>query len=122
MHAYLIENQYSNLADWGAPEDIGAATKSGSIRISGKIDLGSPESPVFGGLYAATRGVYSVVYPFHEHATLLDGQLLLTDESTGTSNLYGAGDSWLVRKGTPVRWEIKSDRVLKSFLATTTDL
>jgi uncharacterized cupin superfamily protein len=122
MHSYITQAQHTELADWGAPEDIGAETVSGPIQCSGSIDLGSPEGPVFGGLYAATRGVYRVVYPFHEHATVLQGEVELTDERTGVSNLYRQGDSWLIKKGTPVRWTIKSDRVLKSYLATTADL
>ncbi|MDM9622902.1 hypothetical protein A6U87_07955 [Rhizobium sp. AC44/96] len=122
MHSYITQAQQTELADWGAPEDIGAETVSGPIQCSGSIDLGSTEGPVFGGLYAATRGVYRVVYPFHEHATVMQGEVELTDERTGVSNLYRQGDSWLIKKGTPVRWTIKSDRVLKSYLATTAGL
>ena len=64
---------------WGRPEDIGAHTLQGPMTVSGKILFGSLDSPVSGGLYAASRGRYRVVYPFDEHATLLDGQLRLTD-------------------------------------------
>ncbi|NTA13909.1 cupin domain-containing protein [Agrobacterium tumefaciens] len=118
MHSNIDQAQHTELADWGIPQDIGAETVSGPIQCFGRIDLGSPEGHVFGGLYAATRGVYRVVYPFHEHATVLQGEV----ERTGVSNLYSQGDSWLIKKGTPVRWTIKSDRVLKSYLATTAEL
>ncbi|APO70797.1 cupin domain-containing protein (plasmid) [Rhizobium gallicum] len=122
MHSYIDQAQHTELGDWGTPEDIGAETVSDPIQCFGRIDLGSPKGPVFGGLYAATRGIYRVVYPFHEHATVLQGEVELTDERTGATNLYRQGDSWLIKKGTPVRWAIKSDRVLKSYLATTTEL
>ena len=42
-----------------------------------------PKSMVFGGLYAATRAKYRTVYGLHEHATLLAGQIELTEENSG---------------------------------------
>lgn len=122
MHSYLIQAATADLSDWGTPEDLGAETLEGSVRIAGRIDLGSTDGAVLGGVYSATRGAYRVVYPFHEHATLLEGQLKLTDEATGTATAYGPGDSWIIRKGTPVPWEITTERVAKSFLATTIDV
>lgn len=107
------------LDDWGTPENIGAQTLDGSVRVSGKIVFGTLEAPVSGGLYSATRGRYRVVYPFDEHATLLDGELLITDEKTGDSVLYRAGDSWIIAAGTPVVWEVRSDSIRKSYLAVT---
>ena len=78
------------------------------MQVSGKLLFGTFETPVSGGLYAATKGKYRVVYAFHEHATLLDGQLALTDETTGKTVIYGPGDSWIIAKGTPVIWDIRS--------------
>jgi len=74
------------------------------------------------GSYAATKGKYRVVYPFHEHATLLDGELALTDESTGQTTVYGPGDSWIIAKGTSMIWDIRSAVIRKSYLAATVDL
>lgn len=122
MHSYVKQMDVVGLDDWGRPEDIGAETIDGPIQVSGRIDLGNPEAPVFGGIYAATRGVYRVTYPFHEHATILEGEVELTDESTGISQVFRTGDSWLIRKSTPMRWDIKSVRVVKSYIATTTDI
>ena len=77
---------------------------------------------MFGGLYAATRGTYRVVYAFHEHATLLDGELAITDEASGQITVYGPGDSWIIAKGSAVTWDIRSDVIRKSYIATTVDL
>lgn len=122
MTPFKLEADRKILDDWGTPETIGAETLEGEVRVGGSFDLGSPEDPVFGGLYSATKGKYRVVYPFHEHATLLDGELTLTDERTGTRVDYGPGDSWIIAKGTPVVWEIRSDHIRKSYIATTADL
>ena len=106
---------------WGSPEDLGATTIEGPIKVAGKLLFGSLETPVSGGLYSATKGKYRVVYPFHEHATLLDGELALTDEASGQTTVYGPGDSWLIAKGTPVVWHIRSEHIRKSYIAATTD-
>ncbi|MCT8998811.1 cupin domain-containing protein [Chelativorans intermedius] len=110
------------LEDWGSPEDIGATTLEGPIKVAGKLLFGALDAPVFGGLYSATKGKYRVVYPFHEHATLLDGELAITDEASGRTELYGPGDSWIIAKGTAVVWDIRSAKIAKSYLATTADI
>ncbi len=118
MLAFKLTDAAVALDSWGAPEDIGATTVSGPIACSGKFLIGSPETAVFGGLYAATQGTYRVVYPFHEHATLLEGELAITAEATGETTVYGPGDSWIIAKGTAVVWQIRSARIVKSWLAT----
>ncbi|MCW0002376.1 cupin domain-containing protein [Pararhizobium sp. YC-54] len=122
MKPYTLSSDPPVLENWGTPEDIGATTLEGDVQVSGRFDLGTPETAVFGGVYAATRGKYRVVYPFHEHATLLAGRLELTDETNGTSVVYGPGDSWVITKGTPIVWSILSDRICKSYIAATADL
>lgn len=74
MKPFLLSIAQHSLLDWGIPEDIGATTLGGNVRVCGRFDLGTPDSPVFGDVYAATRGAYRVVYPFHEHATLFTAQ------------------------------------------------
>jgi len=120
MLSFKLDMDRIALDDWGKPEDIGAATVEGSVRVSGKLLFGSFESPVSGGLYAATQGKYRVTYPFHEHATLLDGTLAITDEISGKTVIYGPGDSWIIAKGTTVLWDIRSPHIRKSYLAVTT--
>ena len=111
-----------DLDAWGTPEDIGATTIEGPIQVAGKLLFGTLETAVSGGLYSATKGKYRVVYPFHEHATLLDGELAITDEASGETVTYGPGDSWIIAKGTAVIWDIRSDHIRKSYLAAMADL
>jgi uncharacterized cupin superfamily protein len=122
MLAFKLGSTAPALDAWGNPEDIGAATLDGPMQVSGKLVFGTLETPVSGGFYAASQGRYRVTYPFHEHATLLEGELRLTDETTGQSETYGPGDSWIIAKGTTVIWHILSTRILKSYICATTDL
>lgn len=118
MIPFRLAAARTTLEDWGRPEDIGALTVQGPIAISGKILIGGLDQPVFGGLYAATRGIYRVVYGFHEHATLLDGELKITQVSSGEAAVYGPGDSWIIQKHTALIWEIRSEFICKSYLAS----
>ncbi len=119
MIAFRLDMTRVALEAWGRPEDIGAETLEGPIAVSGRLLFGSLDAPVSGGLYAATRGKYRVVYPFDEHATLLDGDLALTDVKSGETVTYGPGDSWIIACGTEVIWDIRSNHVRKSYLAVT---
>ncbi|GEO87002.1 MULTISPECIES: cupin domain-containing protein [Alphaproteobacteria] len=122
MLPFKLDMDRIALDPWGSPEDIGATTVDGPILVAGKLLFGSFDTPVSGGLYSATKGKYRVTYPFHEHATLLDGELAITDEQSGETVVYGPGDSWIIAKGTAVLWNIRSPMIRKSYLATTVDL
>jgi uncharacterized cupin superfamily protein len=111
----------SGLVSWGTPEDVGCKTLEGSPELFGSIALGSLETPIMAGLYKATKGKFEIPYPFHEHACVLEGEVALTDES-GETRVFGPGDSWIVRKGETVIWDVRSDYVLKSFFTTTIDV
>jgi uncharacterized cupin superfamily protein len=75
------------------------------------------------GLFEATQGRFSFTYPFNELATLIEGELEITDES-GNSVTYKGGDgrSWFIRKGATVIWHVKSETARKSFFSATTDI
>ena len=122
MLPFKLSMDRVELDAWGAPEDIGGTTIEGPIKVAGKLLFGTLETAVSGGLYSATKGKYRVVYAFHEHATLLDGDLAITDEATGTTTVYGPGDSWIIAKGTAVVWDIRSDHIRKTYLAAMADL
>ena len=79
--------------------------------------FGEPTDNLNCGVFSCTRGSFVMEYPFAEHATVWEGSATLTNERTGESVQYQAGDSWFVEKGTPVRWDITSDRFVKHYLA-----
>jgi hypothetical protein len=63
MHAYLIDDQYSNLAGWSAPEAIGPET-SRSHPFLAKTDLGIARKC---GLWQGTAGSFE-----RDHGSLGD--------------------------------------------------
>ena len=122
MTPLLLSGAVPELKAWGTPESLRGTTLEGQVRIFGLPILGDGRSVLSAGWFAATRGRYRLVYPFHEHATLVEGRLALTSEATGETVLYGPGDSWVIAKGEPVIWDIRSSRAVKHYLVSFHDL
>ncbi len=120
MIPFKLDQAFEPVDDWGIPEDAGATTLDGGrMAVGGKVLFGSLEGPVHGGLYEASRGRFRVKYPYHEHSTVREGRLAITDESTDTTIEYGPGDSWIIAMDAPIIWDVRTDKVLVSFLGTT---
>lgn len=122
MQPLLLQAHPPTLNTWGKPEQLGGQTLTGDVQISGLTLLGSGTTKMSAGWFAATQGCYRLVYPFHEHATLAEGQLILTDEKSGESIEYGPGDSWIIPKGAQIIWEILSPRAVKHYMVSFDDL
>jgi uncharacterized cupin superfamily protein len=104
------------LDPWGTVADLGAEILEGELRAFGSMVFGAPTDPVSCGYFAVTRGKFRMNYPYTEHAVVVEGTVTLTDERTGKATTYGPGDAWFVEKGTPVLWEVTSDRFVKNYL------
>jgi uncharacterized protein len=102
---------------WGTVADLGSTILDGECKASGKMEFGAPDSPVSCGWFSCTKGKFRMVYPFNEHATVVEGQVTLTDEATGQSVTYKVGDSWFITKGTPVLWQIDTPVFTKNYFA-----
>lgn len=102
----------SELFDLGDPADLGGTVLDGNPRISARIDYS--EDGVTAGVFQATRGKVRIVFPFTEHATILKGKVTLTDE-TGCRRVFRPGDSYLIKQGSTILWEVKGPFVQKSF-------
>jgi uncharacterized protein len=110
--------QLAQLDAWGKFSDLGAQIlEGGEVAAFGKMTFGAPTDPVSAGYFGTTRGKYRLVYPFSEQATVVTGELRITDESTGETRTFKAGDSWFVTKGTSTLWEVISDGFVKHYLA-----
>jgi uncharacterized cupin superfamily protein len=106
----------SELVDLGAPADLGGSVLEGDPRISARIDYA--EGALLSGVFQATRGKVLIEFPFTEHATILNGKVELTDEWGNNARLE-AGDSYFIRQGTVVLWEVRGQAVQKTFLNRT---
>ncbi|HYO66977.1 MAG TPA: cupin domain-containing protein [Archangium sp.] len=106
------EDGFVNL---GAPEHLGGQVLEGNPEIFARIDYA--RGPVAAGLFKATRGKIRIHFPFTEHATILEGEVTLTDEA-GNTHKYKAGDSYFIRQGQVIVWEVTGKQVIKSFFNT----
>ncbi|OJT19774.1 cytoplasmic protein [Archangium sp. Cb G35] len=99
----------------GSPENLGGRVLEGNPKIYARIDYS--RGPVAAGLFKATKGKIRITFPFTEHATILEGEVTLTDEA-GNTHKYKAGDSYFIRQGQVILWEVKGKEVIKSFFNT----
>jgi uncharacterized cupin superfamily protein len=106
----------SELSDLGSPESLGGTVVAGDPRISARID--HARGGVLAGVFQATRGSVLIHFPFTEHATILEGEVRLTDQWGNRASLQ-AGDSYFIRQGSDILWEVNGPRVQKSFFNRT---
>lgn len=112
-----IERTAPAMEPWGSITTLGAEIVTGDPQCMGAMIHGAPTDPVSAAYFGVTRGVFRMVYPFDEHAIVVEGTVTLTDEATGIATQYGPGDAWFAKKGTPLLWEVTSDRFVKNYLA-----
>ena len=117
MYKIALGQAVGDLDPWGVVTNLGAEAIEGELLIAGRMIYGAPDAPLSCGYFACTKGVFRMVYPFNEHAVVVEGQLTLTNEATGEVNQYGPGDGWFVEKGTPVLWRVESERFVKNYFA-----
>src|SRR5262245_35035029 len=56
---------------------LGGTVLEGVVKISVRIDYA--QGNVTSGIFQATKGKVRIVFPFTEHATVIDGNVTLTD-------------------------------------------
>lgn len=110
-------NAVPELDSWGTVADLGSEILEGEGLCFGAMVYGTPDAPLSCGYFATVKGKFRMTYPFSEHAVVVEGSVTLTDERTGKAATYGPGDGWFVEKGTPVLWEIHSERFAKNYAA-----
>jgi uncharacterized cupin superfamily protein len=102
----------SELVDLGPPESLGATVLDGDPKISARIDYA--QGGLLGGVFQATRGKVRIDFPFTEHATILNGEVELTDQWGNHARLE-AGDSYFITQGSLILWEVRGPSVQKTF-------
>ena len=100
----------------GTAEQLGGQVLRGPLEIRVRIDF--QQDGLSAGLFETSSGLVSILFPFTEHATILLGEVTLTDES-GRSHTYKPGDSYLIQQGQRILWDVKTPRVRKSFFNIT---
>ncbi len=102
----------SDLVDLGPPANLGGTVLEGDPRISARVDLA--QDGLLAGVFQATRGKARVEFPFTEHATILNGEVELTDRWGNRARL-ATGDSYLITQGSVILWEVRGPAVQKTF-------
>ncbi len=106
----------SELVELGPPASLGGTVLEGDPRISARIDYA--EGRLLGGVFQATGGKVRIEFPFTEHATVLDGEVELTDQ-WGNNARLAPGDSYLIRQGSVILWEVRGQAMQKTFFNRT---
>ncbi|TBW59530.1 DUF861 domain-containing protein [Marinobacter halodurans] len=107
----------NDLDAWGSVADLGSEILEGKGEAFGKMTFGAPTDPVSSAYFGVSKSKFRMTYPFNEHAVVISGEVELTDENTGETTVYRAGDVWFAEKGTPVLWDVKTDNFIKHYLA-----
>lgn len=94
------------------PADFGGTLIDQDVEWNGRID--HFQDGIIAGVFQATRGRFSVLYPGAVHQTVHFGSATVTDQY-GSHDLH-VGDSFLVTSGTSVVWEVKGPQVQLSFM------
>jgi hypothetical protein len=102
----------ADLVDLGDPAGLGGRVLEGSPRIAARFDF--DEGGMTAGIFQATTGVVEITFPFTEHATILEGEVAITG-ADGETQVFRRGDSYLIRQGEVVVWEVRGARMRKSF-------
>lgn len=116
IYPYKSVTASDELVDLGPPEGLGGKVLDGSPRISARIDF--QDGNMTGGIFEATKGKVEVTFPFTEHATILEGEVTLIDES-GQTHIYRPGDSYIIKQGQVIIWDVQVERVRKTFFNIT---
>ncbi|MBO9707371.1 MAG: DUF861 domain-containing protein [Caulobacter sp.] len=110
-------NTVPELDSWGTVADLGSDILEGECLAFGKMVFSASDAAVSCAYFGVTQGKFRMIYPFNEHAVVVEGLVTLTNERTGETNTYSVGQGWFVEKDTPVLWEVRGERFVKNYLA-----
>lgn len=107
---YTTGTDVGPLEDW--PLDNPASDYrivKGTPRTSGRIDDGGAGHTTRYGVWRCTVGTFECTEQGDELMTILSGKGRLIDHATKTVTKLDAGDSYFVRDGSRVTWDISDD-------------
>lgn len=81
----------------------------GQPKASGRMDDGGPGHVTRAGIWRCTKGVFECTEQGDELMTILSGRCQIIDHSTGQTTDLDVGDTYFVRDGSRVTWNIIED-------------
>ncbi len=114
---YRPGDDVGSLEDWPfEPGPSAYCITEGDPRASGRLDAGGPGHVTRAGTWRCTVGAFECTEQGDELMTILSGECRITDHATGKTVHLSQGDTYLIKDGTRVTWEIIED-VTKVFFA-----
>ena len=116
MYAFKLNHPLPELEAIGSISVLGATPTEGDPQVATRAIFGGSGDALTCGIFSSSRGAFTMIYPFTEHATVLEGEVELTVAGSAPQ-CFAPGDSWFVKQGTEVQWRILSARFVKHYLA-----
>jgi uncharacterized cupin superfamily protein len=117
MKPILLNGNLPEMVEIGSITNLGSTVIEGDPQASIAMIDGAPEDPVACAIFKCTQGVFTMQYPFTEHATIIEGNVKLKDLDTGEEETFGPGDSWFVTQGSNIEWHVISEHFVKHYLS-----
>lgn len=111
-----VNMSIERLEYWGDLNSINAEIIDGDNNTYGKYIINDTTSKIDAGYFGVNKNKFRMVFPFTELATVLKGSVTLMNELTGETKTFIKGDSWIIKKGTPILWETNTDGFVKFYL------
>ena len=112
----LVYSKLEQLSDEGfvSFDLIANWAKNIEGEFNARVRIDYQAGPVLAGIYRQDAAKADLSWPFTEHAFVLEGEVIVTDQETGASKTYGPGDGWIIQQGSRTTWETKG-KFAKSF-------
>jgi uncharacterized protein len=89
--------------DWPL-QSLGAVTVQGDPTASGKTVFESKDRQITGGIWKCSPGTFDLTFTWDEMALLLEGELIIVEESSGQKTRIVPGSFFFVPRGARTRW------------------
>ena len=110
MKKYVPGEDVGRLEDWPFDNpDSDYRIIAGTPRASGRLDVGGPGHDTRTGIWRCTAGQFECTEQGDELMTVLSGHCRIIDHATGEIHTLTPGDSFFVRDGARVTWDVIED-------------
>ena len=110
MFKYSLGSDVGELEEWPFDNPMSNyQIKGGNPKASGRIDAGGPGHTTRTGIWRCTKGSVECTEQGDELMTILSGRCRLIYSESGEVIQLGAGDTYFVRDGSRVTWDIIED-------------
>jgi len=103
-------------AGFGVYEEPGDHLRSRGADPNTRVRLDWENDAAAAGVFECGPCLLDITQGHYEHSVVLEGEVLITDHSSGKLHHYRPGDCFILERGDEFTWEVKLPRFRKSFL------